>query len=134
MLSRDRYVVGAVVGLAIVISMAMARGFEWLWVWQEWNDPFILGIRQLPLTSVIAYAISAALAIGTLRHPDAYSMSLEVVDELAKVVWPTREETGHATMVVVVAVLISSAFLGAFDAVWLWMTDWILGIENLPGG
>ncbi len=134
MLSRERYVVGAVVGLAIVISMAMARGFEWLWVWQEWNDPFILGIRQLPLTSVIAYAISAALAIGTLRHPDAYSMSLEVVDELAKVVWPTREETGHATMVVVVAVLISSAFLGAFDAVWLWMTDWILGIENLPGG
>ena len=134
MLSRERYVVGAVVGLAIVISMAMARGFEWLWVWQEWNDPFILGIRQLPLTSVIAYAISAALAIGTLRHPDAYSMSLEVVDELAKVVWPTREETGHATMVVVVAVLISSTFLGAFDAVWLWMTDWILGIENLPGG
>ena len=134
MLSRERYVVGAVVGLAIVISMAMARGFEWLWVWQEWNDPFILGIRQLPLTSVIAYAISAALAIGTLRHPDAYSMSLEVVDELAKVVWPTREETGHATMVVVVAVLISSAFLGAFDAVWLWMTDWILGIEKLPGG
>jgi preprotein translocase SecE subunit len=134
MLSRERYVVGAVVGLAIVLSMAMARGFEWLWVWQEWNDPFMLGIRQLPLTSVIAYAISAALAFATLRHPDANTMALEVVDELSKVVWPTREETGHATMIVVIAVLISSAFLGAFDAVWLWMTDWILGIEKLPGG
>ena len=134
MLSRERYVVGAVVGLAIVLSMAMARGFEWLWVWQEWNDPFMLGIRQLPLTSVIAYAIAAALAFATLRHPDANTLALEVVDELSKVVWPTREETGQATMVVVVAVLISSAFLGAFDAVWLWMTDWILGIENLPGG
>ena len=134
MLSRERYVVGAVVGLAIVLSMALARGFEWLWVWQEWNDPFILGIRQLPLTSIIAYAISAVLAFVTLRHPEANTMALEVVDELSKVVWPTREETGQATMVVVVAVLISSAFLGAFDAVWLWMTDWILGIENLPGG
>ena len=134
MLSRERYVVGAVVGLAIVLSMAMARGFEWLCVWQEWNDPFMLGIRQLPLTSVIAYAIAAALAFATLRHPDANTLALEVVDELSKVVWPTREETGQATMVVVVAVLISSAFLGAFDAVWLWMTDWILGIEKLPGG
>ena len=94
----------------------------------------MLGIRQLPLTSVIAYAIAAALAFATLRHPDANTLALEVVDELSKVVWPTREETGHATMVVVVAVLISSAFLGAFDAVWLWMTDWILGIEKLPGG
>ena len=134
MLSRERYVVVAIIGLAIVISMALARGFEWLWVWQEWNDPFIMGIRQLPLTSVIAYAIAGGLAIGTLRHPELNTLALEVVDELAKVVWPTREETGHATMVVVVAVIISSAFLGSLDAVWLWMRDWILGIENLPGG
>lgn len=134
MLSRERYVVVAVIGLAVVISMALARGFEWLWVWQEWNDPFLFGIRQLPLTSMIAYAISGGAAIATLRHPGLNTLAIEVVDELAKVVWPTREETGQATLVVVVAVLISSAFLGALDAVWLWMTDWILGIDNLPGG
>ncbi|MCX6112593.1 MAG: preprotein translocase subunit SecE [Proteobacteria bacterium] len=42
---------------------------------------------------------------------------LEVISEVRKVVWPNRKETWGATVVVIIAVLISGAVLGIFD--WL---------------
>jgi len=42
---------------------------------------------------------------------------LEVISETKKVVWPNRKETWGATVVVIIAVLISGAVLGIFD--WL---------------
>ncbi len=130
--SRERYVVVTIAALAIIMAMALSRGFEWFWITMEWNDPRIAGISQLPLTSLISYVISVACAAVCLKHDSIYPLLVEVVDELAKVVWPSRQETEHATVVVVVTVLICSAFLGVFDAVWLWVTDWLLGIEATP--
>ena len=37
------------------------------------------------------------------------------MDELSRVTWPQREETTNSTIVVVIAVLISAAFIGLFD-------------------
>jgi preprotein translocase subunit SecE len=41
----------------------------------------------------------------------------EVITEVKKVVWPNRKETWGATVVVIIAVLVSGAVLGVFD--WL---------------
>ena len=129
--SRERYVVVTIAALAIVTAMALSRGFEWFWITMEWNDTPLFG-REFKLSSLLAYGISAACAAVCLKHETIYPLLVEVVDELAKVVWPTRKETEHATVIVVVTVLICSAFLGVFDAVWLWVTDWLLGIEATP--
>lgn len=50
----------------------------------------------------------------------------EVVDELAKVTWPTQSETVSATIVVLIMVLISGLVLGAFDYLWTVMVQWIV--------
>jgi preprotein translocase SecE subunit len=129
--SRERYVVVTIAALAIVTAMALSRGLDWFWITMEWNDLPIIG-SDFTLTSLLAYGISAGVAALCLKHETIYPLLVEVVDELAKVVWPSRQETEHATVVVVVTVLICSAFLGVFDAVWLWVTDWLLGIEATP--
>ncbi len=128
MQSKERYVIVSILVMAMVLAMTLARGFEWIWVAASIDDPYIFGIRQLPLTALMAYVISFGCAVFCLKNDNIRTLSNEVVDELSKVTWPTREETGQATIVVVVTVLICSAFLGLFDAVWLWLTDRLLGI------
>ena len=132
--SRQRYVVVGVLGLAVVLALALAHGLQWLWVQFGWNDPHPFVIKELPLTTLIAYALALGVAMFCLKHQPTHQLALEVVDELARVNWPSREETGNATVVVIVTVLICSAYLGMFDAFWLWLTDWILGVRTTTSG
>lgn len=134
MMSRQRYVVIGAIAMAVVAAMALSHALQWSWVQLGWDDVPLLGLRELTYTTLIAYGAGALAVLVVIKHQPTYTLANEVVDELAKVTWPTREETGNATVVVIVTVLISSAYLGAFDAVWLALTDWILGIEPLQEG
>ena len=131
MLSKQNYVVVSIVLLAVLLGMTLSQGLQWIWVTLSWDDPFIGGVREVPMTAAIAYGIAFIGAVFTLKHKPTYELSLEIVDELSKVTWPSREETGNATVVVIVTVIICSVYLGAFDAVWLWLTDLLLGVP--PG-
>ncbi len=115
----------------MLVAIILSQFTEWLWVQISWDDPYILGVRQMPLTTVISYGVALVAGVVVLKHRPTYTLANEVVDELAKVSWPNREETGNATVVVIITVFICAAYLGAFDAVWLAVTDWILGIEPL---
>lgn len=42
----------------------------------------------------------------------------EVKVEMSKVTWPNRTEVGQATSVVIVAVVIASAYIGVLDVIW----------------
>ena len=52
-------------------------------------------------------------------------ISHEIVGELAKVTWPSREETQVSTIVVIVTSIIAAIIVGSFDAVWSTITDLI---------
>ena len=134
MQSKSRYVVVGVLALAVITAMVLSHGFEYLWVRVGLDDFPLFGVRQFSISRVLGYGLAAIAAVFVLKHQPTFALANEVVDELAKVTWPSREETGNATVVVIITVLISSVYLGAFDAVWLALTDWILGIEPLQGG
>ncbi len=48
---------------------------------------------------------------------------LDIVSELRKVTWPTRQDTVHLTVVVVVVTLAIGALLGAIDIGFGWLID-----------
>ena len=77
--SRERYVVVTIAALAIILAMALSRGFEWFWITMEWNDPRIAGISQLPLTSLISYVISIEFASVCLKHESIYQETIVIV-------------------------------------------------------
>ena len=132
MQSRERYVIVGVIALAVVAAVALSHGLQWTWVQLGWNDPPLLS-RELRLTTGLAYGVGAIAAAVVLKHPTTHQLALEIVEELSRVTWPSREETGSATVVVIVTVLIAAVYLGVFDAVWLWLTDWFLGVGAPPG-
>ncbi len=125
---RTRYVVVGILLLAVLLGVALSHGFTWIFAQVGWDDMPVL-TREITLTSVLAYGLALGGAAFAIRHGPTFQLANEVVDELAKVTWPTREETGNATVVVIVTVVVCSAYLGLFDAVWLSLTNWILGVH-----
>jgi len=47
----------------------------------------------------------------------------DIISELRKVVWPTREDTMYLTVVVVIVTLILGAVLGAIDIGFGWLIE-----------
>ena len=125
--SRQRFVVLSIIVMAMIVAVALGHGFEWLWVYFGWDDVPIVG-RDFRLSTALGYGVGLASALYALTNSGVRDLATEVVDELAMVSWPSRGETGQATVVVIVAVIVASAFLGLLDAVWLWLTDMVLGI------
>lgn len=48
---------------------------------------------------------------------------MDIISELRKVVWPTREDTFHLALVVVIVTIIFGAILGAIDIGFGWLVD-----------
>jgi len=55
----------------------------------------------------------------------------DIISELRKVTWPTREETFHLTVVVLIVTLMMGAILGGLDAGFGWFVDKALLHSNL---
>jgi preprotein translocase subunit SecE len=50
----------------------------------------------------------------------------EIIAELKKVTWPTREETAYLTMVVIVVAVAAGIVLGVVDIFFNWLIDNLL--------
>ena len=61
--------------------------------------------------------------------PQSREFLTEVVSELRKVHWPTRQETVAATIVVIVVVFIVSVWLGLVDAAISFLFTRFLGVQ-----
>jgi preprotein translocase subunit SecE len=61
--------------------------------------------------------------------PQSRQFLTEVVSELRKVHWPTRQETVAATIVVIVVVFIVSLWLGLVDAAISFLFTRFLGVQ-----
>ncbi len=129
--AKRRYMVLAVLGMSALVGLVLSHGTQWAAAQLGWSDPALGGV---PVSRMLALGLSLALALAVLRIDASRRLAEEIVDELSQVSWPGREETGHATLVVVVTVVMSSLYLGLFDAVWMWVTDWFLGARGAVQG
>jgi len=73
--------------------------------------------RVLALIALAAVAI--LVGYNTQKGADLWALVQGSMVELRKVVWPTRQETNHTTMIVVAVVLVMSIIL--------WLVDTFLG-------
>ncbi len=87
-----------------------------------WLSTVNYAIRRLPglkifLEVVPAIAACAAFVV-LLRHPNVNLVMDEVVAELKKVTWPSRDDVLKSTWVVLVCIVIISLILAGFDVMW----------------
>jgi len=88
------------------------------------EDPTFLGV--LSGSMVLAAVTGAATFVILQRHERAKTFCLSAVDELRKVIWPTREDTTAQTTVVVVAALSFGLLMFVYDLGWANLTKLVL--------
>lgn len=88
----------------------------------QWLYLTFYQIRRFPginaVKEVLPFVLGATLFVVLFRHPQANTVLEEVVSELKKVTWPSRDEVVRSTTVVIICILIASFILAGFDLVW----------------
>lgn len=79
-------------------------------------------------------AAAALVGLGSfflmIRNQNAVRFTGEVVTEIAKVTWPTREETVRASTTVILTAVGIALLMGVFDLFWKTVADFVLFTEG----
>ena len=104
--------------LSLVLVAAGVVGFYWFGEWP-------VALRGL---LVIGGLVAGTLVFLTsFKGVQTREFLAESRFELRKVVWPTRQEAGRATLMIIIAVIVISLILAGFDLVIQWAVQWLLG-------
>ncbi|MGE0786207.1 MAG: preprotein translocase subunit SecE [Sandaracinaceae bacterium] len=88
-------------------------------IWDQFGEP------NATLVSGAAAILGLVVGYVLYRHDRVKPWVDDVAGELAKVTWPSRDETWRNTVVVIVTSVIAAVLLGVFDAAWSAFTDLI---------
>lgn len=113
------YVVAGLLTM-VVVSAAASSAF----VRFGFADSRVLGL--VSTSSLVALVAGVAVFFALVRNQRALAFTDEVVDELAKVTWPTRDETVRASITVVVTTMFVAGLLAAYDFLWKNVADYFL--------
>ena len=111
---------GDIVKYALAILLVAAGVFAFYW-FGEWPLP----VRGL---AVIGGLIAGTIVFLTsFKGAQTREFLAESRFELRKVVWPTRQEAGRATLMIIVAVIVISLILAGLDLIIQAAVQWFLG-------
>lgn len=85
--------------------------------WQSFAEPSSTAV------TASSALLAAVIALRLYKHEASNRLATEVVGELTKVTWPSRQETSSSTIVVIITSLIAAAIIGGFDFIWSAITD-----------
>ncbi len=107
--------------------------------WTVAGAILILGIasgyaEQIPyfvriVTVVLSFMLATFVASTTVYGKQAWAFVIGAKNEARKVIWPTRQETVQATIVVMIMVLIMSIVFWGIDTLLFKIMAWITGQE-----
>ncbi len=87
-----------------------------------WMISTFYKVRKIPalntLKEVLPFLLFALTFAILLKHPKVNEVMDEVVSELKKVSWPSRDDVMKSTWVVLIYILIASFILSGFDLLW----------------
>jgi preprotein translocase subunit SecE len=107
------------IAVAGIVAFYLLKGEQADWVrWSLFAGSLVVG--------ALVFAVSQ-------YGRDFWKFVLDARIELYKVFWPTRQETGTMTLVVVVFVIIMALFFWGVDTVLGWATRSILGGAETGG-
>ncbi len=121
-MSQQRFVILSFITGAIltgmVVQSASIDAFEAL----AMTDDRLLG-GLVSLSTLISVIGSGVTFFALIRNKNAVKFTSEVINELMKVTWPSRDETVSATSTVIFTTLFIAALLGLYDLLWKNVAD-----------
>ena len=81
------------------------------------------------LTVVVLIAIAGGIALLTKKGKATVTFAREARTEMRKVVWPTRQETLHTTLIVAAVTAVMSLILWGLDGILVRLVSFITGLR-----
>lgn len=123
-MSNQRFIVLTFFALAVALGATLRSAAVSVLLWTGNADPMVGG---LVAASGLVGVLGGLLAFFILlSNRAAVQFTDEVIGELAKVTWPTREETMSASVTVVITTAVFLLSLAVFDTVWSRVTEVVL--------
>lgn len=88
---------------------------------------YSLPLRALAVVVIIATA--GAIALLTIKGKATVTFAREARAEVRKVIWPTRQETLHTTLIVAVVTAVMSLILWGLDGVLVRLVSFITNLR-----
>ncbi|MGL9733820.1 MAG: preprotein translocase subunit SecE [Symbiopectobacterium sp.] len=88
---------------------------------------YSLPLRVLPI--VILIAAAGGVALLTAKGKATVTFAREARTEVRKVIWPTRQETLHTTLVVAAVTAVMSLILWGLDGILVRLISFITGLR-----
>ncbi len=123
-MTKQRYVILVFVLTAILVGVTLQSAFVSLFLQLAYNDNVWFGVVNT--STALAFVGGAGTFFGLVRTRTAVNFTTEVVGELLRVTWPTREETMRASTTVVLTTLFTAALLAVYDFTWKSLADFFL--------
>ena len=89
-------------------------------------------VRHLPLRAlavVILIAAAGGVALLTTKGKATVAFAREARTEVRKVIWPTRQETLHTTLIVAAVTAVMSLILWGLDGILVRLVSFITGLR-----
>ncbi len=114
------------VGVAVA-TLLIAKLVTSLWT-AVWHAKPAVGEPREMVANVVALAVALYVAYRVYARDEARTFIEEVAEELSLVHWPSKQDVGNATTVVIATTLGATVFFGAMDQFWRFVTDKMYGI------
>jgi preprotein translocase SecE subunit len=126
--SKQRYMMLAFVLFSVAAGLTVQAATISLFAQFAIRDDRLLGL--VTTSSVLALTGGVVTFFGLMRSRTAGTFTREVVGELMRVTWPSREESVRASTTVILTALLISGLLAVFDFTWKNLADLILFTEG----
>ncbi len=127
-MTHQRYVLLALIATAILIGWTVQAGTVSGMAQFAYPDNRLMGL--LNTSTTLALVVSAGTFFALIRNKRVLTFGDEVVGELFKVTWPSREETVRASTTVVLTTLFTAGMLALYDLIWKNLADLILFTDS----
>lgn len=122
--SKQRYVLLVFVTVAILVGLTLQAATVSAFAQFAYPDN---RVGEVIHTSTLASLAGGGLTfVGLLRSRAAVTYTTEVVGELLRVTWPSREEAVRGATTVVATSLFIAALVAVYDLTWKNLADLVL--------
>ena len=105
--------------MAVLLAVAIAGNYYYREV--------TLPLRALAV--VVLMAAAAGIALLTTKGKATLAFAREARTEVRKVIWPTRQETLHTTLIVAAVTAVMSLILWGLDGILVRLVSFITGLR-----
>lgn len=127
-MSKQRYVLLVFVVAAFLVGFTVQAATVSGFAQFAYPDNRLLGV--ISTSSAVSIVAGLITFVGLIRYPTAYNFTGEVVGELLRVTWPTREEALRAATTVVLTAIFTATLVAIFDFTWKNLADLVLFTER----